>query len=122
MAKIIDEEYGGIVPKKYNELISLAGVGNKSAKVYLVERFNENYFPVDTHVARVSKRLLIVNEDDPVEKIEKKLEVFFKKKDLGKIHQKFVIHGRYTCKARNPKCDICLLKNECFYFKSKACQ
>ena len=66
----------------------------------LVEYYKQNYFPVDTHVSRVAKRLLLVDENDSVEKVEEKLTIFFENKELGKLHQQFVLHGRYRCTAK----------------------
>lgn len=109
--------YKGQVPLEYEKLISLPGVGNKTAKVFLIEFCNGNYFPVDTHVKRVSYRLGISKKNESPEKVEAKLNAYFKNENLAKLHQQFVLHGRYICLAKKPKCEGCLLKERCPYFK-----
>lgn len=117
IASLIKEHFGGKVPSTYKDLITLPGIGNKTAKVFLVEFYQQNYFPVDTHVKRVATRLGKVNEKDSPEVVEKKMSQFFKNIDLAKRHQQFVLHGRYTCVARKPKCEQCLLTSLCKYYK-----
>lgn len=118
ISKKIIEKFNSKVPSNFDELITLDGIGNKTAKVMLVEYYKQNYFPVDTHVSRVAKRLLLVDENDSVEKVEEKLTIFFENKELGKLHQQFVLHGRYRCTAKNPKCDECKLKPCCNFYKN----
>lgn len=117
IASLIKEHFGGKVPSTYKDLITLPGIGNKTAKVFLVEFYQQNYFPVDTHVKRVATRLGKVNEKDSPEVVEKKMSQFFKNIDLAKRHQQFVLHGRYTCVARKPKCEQCSLTSLCKYYK-----
>ena len=117
IASLIKEQFGGKIPSTYEDLIKLPGIGNKTAKVFLVEFYKQNYFPVDTHVKRVATRLGKVNEKDSPEVVEKKMSQFFKNIDLAKRHQQFVLHGRYTCVARKPKCEQCSLTSLCKYYK-----
>lgn len=117
IAKKIIENFEGKVPSNYKDLISLDGIGNKSAKVMLVEYYHQNYFPVDTHVSRVAKRLGIADEKDNVNKVEEKLNIFFNNQNLGKLHQLFVLHGRYRCKKNNPLCESCKLQEYCKFYK-----
>ncbi len=102
----------GYVPNDRQFLESLPGVGRKTANVVLSNLFNENCIAVDTHVKRVSNRLKISNSND-VLKIEEDLNKFFPKENLSKLHHQLVLFGRYYCKAKNPKCLNCKLKNIC---------
>ena len=113
LSKVLVEEYGGEVPKQRMALESLPGVGRKSANVILSNCFDVPAFAVDTHVARVSKRLGIAEEDDDVLKIEKKLMEEFPEEKWGKLHHQFIFFGRYTCKARNPECGGCPFVSFC---------
>lgn len=103
----------GIVPSDRVYLESLDGVGRKTANVVLSNLFNEPFLAVDTHVARVSKRLGCAKEDDDVLKIEQKLYEFFKGADFTKLHHQLVLFGRYYCKAVKPECSSCQLKKYC---------
>lgn len=107
----------GYVPNDRQFLESLPGVGRKTTNVVLSNIYNEPCIAVDTHVARVSKRLNIAKENDDVLVIEKKLNKFFPKDQLSKLHHQMVLFGRYHCKAQNPECEHCKLKNLCNYKK-----
>ncbi len=109
------EKFDGVVPNTLSELMSLPGVGMKTAKVVLGFIFNQNVMAVDTHVLRVSNRLGIVNEKNP-DKCSVLLEKYFKT-DVQKLHHRLVLFGRYYCKAIKPKCDICELKSVCKFYK-----
>lgn len=117
IAKIIDDEYNGIVPKDRDNLIKLPGVGRKTANVFLGEYYNVPAIAVDTHVERVSKRLGIAKDGDSVLAVEKRLEKFFNKEVWAKRHLQLVLFGRYHCKAIKPNCDNCLMKDKCKYKK-----
>lgn len=108
----LKEDYNGIVPNNREYLEQLPGVGRKTTNVVLSNLYNENCIAVDTHVARVSKRLKLAKENDDVLVIEKKLNKKFKN-NLGRIHHQLVLFGRYYCKAKNPECENCKLKNMC---------
>ena len=101
------------VPNDRVFLESLPGVGRKTTNVVLGILYNENCIAVDTHVARVSKRLGLVNKSDDVRTIEQKLTKRFKNYQLIRIHHQFILFGRYTCKAINPNCGTCELKKIC---------
>lgn len=103
----------GVVPNDRGYLESLDGVGRKTTNVVLSNLYNVPCIAVDTHVARVSKRLGIAKETDDVLKIEKKLNKKFPKDKLCRLHHQLVLFGRYYCKAKNPLCDNCKLKNIC---------
>ena len=117
IATILEDEYSGIVPKSYNELIKLPGVGRKTANVFLSEFYNYPAIAVDTHVERVSKRLGLADVNDNVLTVETKLMNYFPKKTWAKRHLQLVLFGRYTCKAIKPQCEHCLFKDLCTYKK-----
>lgn len=113
IAEQILTSYGGKIPSDKDELQKLPGVGNKTAGVIRAEIFKIPDFPVDTHVARISKRLgLAKNDDDPYE-IEQKLKKCFPESKWIKLHHQFIHFGRYHCFARNPECKTCKLKEFC---------
>lgn len=112
--KLVDEK-NGIVPNDRLYLESLPGVGRKTTNVVLSNLFDIPCIAVDTHVSRVSKRLGLANNNDDVLTIEKKLNKIFKKEDLNRLHHQLVLFGRYYCKAKNPDCENCKLKNNCKY-------
>ena len=109
----ICEKYGGELPQNREDLEKLAGVGRKTANVVSSNLFDANVIAVDTHVLRVSNRLGYVNTNDPL-KCEIELETQFKK-SLKDLHHRLVLFGRYHCKARNPQCENCELKQICKY-------
>lgn len=111
-AKSLIDNFDGIVPKTMDELLTLSGVGNKTANVFLAEGYNERRFAVDTHVSRVSRRLEISKSENPL-KIEEDLKVFFKDDDWTRLHHKFIFFGRYFCMAKKPLCNNCKLKKYC---------
>ena len=110
-------KYGGKVPSDKKEMMKLPGIGNKTANVMLIEWFKVPAFPVDTHVNRVAKRLGFAKENDSVQIVEKNLMKSFDKKDWIDLHHRFIYFGRNYCKAINPQCENCKLKEYCSYFK-----
>ena len=120
IARIIDEEYDGIVPKEREILETFPGIGRKTVNVFYAEYLNVPAIAVDTHVERVTKRLKLVKEQDNVLVIEKKLMKNIDKKNWGKRHLQLVLFGRYYCKAKKPDCITCKLHEICdFYKKTK---
>jgi endonuclease-3 len=112
-AQIIVEKYNGEVPKTMEEMVSLPGVGRKTANIVLARAFGiVEGVAVDTHVKRVSRRLGLTKNSDP-DKIEKDLISLARKEDLDSISMTLIYHGRKICQARRPKCEICVLKNLC---------
>ena len=105
--------FNGKVPQDKNELMSLPGVGNKTANVVRVELFKIPEFPVDTHVERLAKRFKLADKSDDVLTVENKLKKDFKKENWIKLHHQFIHFGRYYCKAILPKCDGCKLAGIC---------
>jgi endonuclease-3 len=117
MAKRVVDEYDGEIPLDEKKLITLAGVGQKTAHVVLIEYTNANLMAVDTHVFRVSHRLGL-SSSKTVNKTEEDL-VKILKDDLHIFHQAMVLFGRYICTAKNPKCDSeCFLTEVCKSTKS----
>ncbi len=111
------EDYNGIVPNNREYLESLPGVGRKTCNVVLSNLYNLPAIAVDTHVSRVSIRLGLAKERDNVSIIEQKLMKKFPKDKWSRLHHQLVLFGRYQCTARNPKCEDCLLKKQCKYYK-----
>ncbi len=110
--EIIREKYQGGVPSTIENLLSLPGVGRKSANVILSNVFGIPGIVVDTHVGRVSRRLGLTNQDDPA-KIEDELANLLPPKKWIKFGQRVVLHGRYVCKAKKPLCEACNIISHC---------
>ena len=118
-AKQVIENFNGEVPQTMEELLTLAGVGRKSANVILLEAFGiANGIAVDTHAKRISNRLGFSAETDP-EKIEQDLLKIFPKEHLKDVNHLLVWHGRKTCDSRKPRCEQCTVKDYCEYFHKK---
>lgn len=111
MAKRVVDVYNGEIPMSEKELITLAGVGQKTANVVMIEYTGANLMAVDTHVFRVSHRLGL-SDDKTALKTEATLVKKFKN-DLHALHQGMVLFGRYVCRAKNPKCDECFISEFC---------
>lgn len=111
MANSVVENFNAEIPQTRDELMSLAGVGQKTANVVMIEYFKANLMAVDTHVFRVSHRLNLSDAKTP-ELTEIDLTKAFKTK-LNYLHQAMVLFGRYTCKAVKPKCEECFLYKLC---------
>ena len=116
-AKQVLEKFNGQVPNNMQDLISLAGVGRKTANVVLLEVFGiAEGIAVDTHAKRISNLVGLSDEKEP-EKIEQDLIKIFPKEYLKDINHLFVWHGRNTCIARNPKCNVCTINRYCKHYK-----
>jgi endonuclease-3 len=114
LSKILLEKYKSKVPSKFEELILLPGVGRKTANVVLNTAFNKPTIAVDTHVFRVSNRTGLSNGKNP-EQVENQLLKILPKKHIKKAHHLILLHGRYTCKSRNPLCKKCVINKICLY-------
>lgn len=114
MAKMLRDEYGGVVPGTREELIKLPGVGRKTANVVMAEGFGQPAIAVDTHVFRVANRIGICNEPTP-EKTEQALMKKIPKDKWIRAHHLLIFHGRKCCEARKPKCEECLLSKMCIF-------
>ncbi len=114
MSKTLIEKFGGKLPKTRDELITLSGIGRKSANVILNELYGTPTIGVDTHVLRMVKRLGLMDEKfDTPEKVEMELERIIPDKYKPYISNYLVLFGRYVCKAKNPDCANCYLKKFC---------
>ncbi|MGG7073076.1 endonuclease III [Campylobacter sp. 9BO] len=111
MANAVIERFNAEIPLNENDLKSLAGVGQKTAHVVMLEAVGANVMAVDTHVFRVSHRLGLSNAKTPEATEDDLVKIF--KTDLGKLHQGMVLFGRYTCKAAKPQCEACFLADLC---------
>ncbi len=118
LSKIILEEYGGEVPRTREQLERLPGVGRKTANVVLNTAFGEPTIAVDTHIFRVANRTGLGPGKDPLE-VEQKLLKFTPPEFLKDAHHWLILHGRYVCVARTPKCTECLIRDLC-EFKGKS--
>lgn len=113
-AKKIVSDFNGEVPRTLEELTSLAGVGRKTAGVVLGDVFDTPSLVIDTHAKRLAKRMGFTKNSDPY-KVELDLAKFVPEKDKSFFCHQLVFHGRKYCIARNPKCDICPVKEYCLY-------
>jgi endonuclease-3 len=114
LSKILLEKYQSKVPNKFEDLISLPGVGRKTANVVLNAAFDKATIAVDTHVFRVANRTGLSNGKNP-EKVEAQLLKMLPKQHIKKAHNLILLHGRYVCKARSPLCKICIINKICLY-------
>lgn len=112
-AKIIVNNFNGIVPHTMDELCTLKGIGRKSSNIILQECFNNTVgIAVDTHVTRIARKIGLTNSNT-AEKIEKDLTKIIDKKYWNKVNHIFVYHGRAICIARRPECTVCPIKDIC---------
>lgn len=116
MAKMVTEVYGGEVPDTLDELLSIPGVGRKTANVVMAVAYNKPAMAVDTHVFRVSERIGLTSGSKTPLQTEQTLTQNIPESLLGKAHHWLILHGRYVCKARKPECLDCGLKPYCRYY------
>jgi len=112
MARALLERFGGEVPHALEDLVTLPGVGRKTANVIRSVGLDEPGLPVDTHVLRLSKRLGLTEEADPVT-VERDLCALLPAPDWGLLSLRLILHGRRVCDARRPRCDECVLADFC---------
>jgi endonuclease-3 len=112
LGQALVERYGGEVPRRMKDLVTLPGVGRKTANVVLGNAFGVPGLPVDTHVLRLSRRLGLTENDDPVA-VEADLCALIPKRDWTMFSHRLIIHGRRTCHARRPACGACPLARLC---------
>ena len=114
MARMVCERFNGEIPQTMDEMVSLPGVGRKTANVMLAVAFGGQAMPVDTHVFRVSHRIGLVPDSctTPLS-VEKELVKYFQHDRLSDAHHWLILHGRYVCTARAPKCAACCLNDIC---------
>lgn len=114
LSQALIDRFGGEVPADHASLVSLPGVGNKTANVILNTAFGQNTMAVDTHILRVSNRIGLAEGDTP-DVIEKQLLKNIPTEFLYHAHHWILLHGRYVCKARRPECPTCLIRDLCAY-------
>ena len=120
MAKRVMDVYGGVIPDTREELQTLAGVGRKTANVVLAVWWNQPTMAVDTHIFRVAERIgLTTKAKNPLDS-EKQLIKYIPQEIIPKAHHWLLLHGRYTCQARKPKCEKCGINTICRYFAKKS--
>ncbi|MBM3799818.1 MAG: endonuclease III [Actinobacteria bacterium] len=112
MAQVLVERFDGEVPHDLDDLVTIPGVGRKTGNVVRSVVFDLPGLPVDTHVGRLSRRLGLTRQDDPV-KVELELNRYLPGHEWGSFSLRLILHGRRVCDARKPKCDECTLANIC---------
>lgn len=117
MAKILVEEFKGVVPEDINDLQKMPGVGRKTANVIASVIYNAPTMAVDTHVFRVSNRLGLTTSAKTPLAVEKQLVKFLPEEKIHIAHHWLILHGRYICLARSPKCSICPISHFCKYYE-----
>lgn len=120
LSNALVDQYGGQVPGDKEKMRTLAGVGVKTSNVVGAICFGIPAIAVDTHVARVSRRLGYAKEDDEPEEIEAKLERRFPKEKHIRLHYQIILFGRNVCHAKKPECERCELTGRCYYFKKSS--
>jgi len=119
MANMLMTDFNGEVPMTVNELVKLPGVGRKTANVITSVIDQQPNMAVDTHVFRVSARLGLTTNAKTVLEAEKQLIKNIPEELVHRAHHWLILHGRYTCIARSPKCEACGLQSICKYFKKR---
>jgi endonuclease-3 len=112
-SQVITEGFGQRVPDRMDDLVTLPGVGRKTANVLLGQAFGQPAIVVDTHVKRVAKRLGLTRSEDPVE-IEQDLQRLLPPSEWTGVSQRLLLHGRYVCVARKPLCGRCPIYDDCY--------
>jgi endonuclease III len=112
MATALVERFGGEVPHRLSDLVTLPGVGRKTGNVVRSVAMGEPGLPVDTHVLRLSRRLGLTEQTDPV-KVERQLNPMVRADERGALSLRLILHGRRVCTSRKPRCDVCVLADIC---------
>lgn len=115
IVKDLVDRFNGVVPSDKEQLMTLLGVGNKTAGVIRAEIFHIPDLPVDTHILRISKRLNLAKKDDEPIDVERKLKKIIPEERWIKSHHQLIHFGRYYCMARSPKCENCKISDTCIY-------
>ena len=117
MARMVCDDFSGDVPDTIADLVKLPGVGRKTAQVVASVAFDVDALPVDTHVFRVANRIGLTRNANTPLKVEQQLKKLLAKADWSEAHHLLILHGRYTCLARSPKCDKCPVAPACLYYE-----
>ncbi|WP_134686834.1 endonuclease III [Brevibacillus migulae] len=113
LSRLLLDKYNGQIPDKHEELVTLPGVGRKTANVIIATWFGVPALAVDTHVERIAKRLGFCEETDTPLQVEKTLMKKIPKKEWANTHHRLIFFGRYHCKAQSPQCEVCPLEDVC---------
>ena len=119
MAQTLVSDFNGIVPDNLDDLQKLPGVGRKTANVMMAVAFDQPAMPVDTHVFRVANRIGLTKNSKNVLDTEKTLVAHLPQEVISKAHHWLILHGRYVCLARKPKCDECGITTICDFYQKK---
>ncbi|MBZ4657528.1 MAG: nth, partial [Methermicoccus sp.] len=119
MAQKLVSDFGGQVPSDIESLLTIPGVGRKTANVMLAVAFDTPAMPVDTHVFRVANRIGLTHDSKSPLETEKELVKHIPEQILSKAHHWLILHGRYVCTARSPKCNECGINRWCSYYEKK---
>ena len=119
MAQALVHDFDGIVPDNLEDLQKLPGVGRKTANVMMAVAFDQPAMPVDTHVFRVSNRIGLTKNSKNVLETENTLVSHLPKEVISKAHHWLILHGRYVCLARKPKCEECGITQICDFYQKK---
>lgn len=117
MAQRVQEDFGGEIPETIKDLVKLPGVGRKTAQVVASVAFDVDALPVDTHVFRVANRIGIVKDARTPLEVERGLKRAIPQEEWSEAHHLLILHGRYTCTARSPKCETCPVAPACHYYE-----
>lgn len=118
MAQKLISDYGGEIPSQMDDLLTIPGVGRKTANVMLSVAFDKPAMAVDTHVFRVANRIGLTNNSKTPLETERELMKNIPEHLIARAHHWLILHGRYICVARKPKCEICGLREWCKYYKN----
>ena len=121
LARMLRDEYDGTVPADIDALQRLPGVGRKTANVVAAVVFDQPAMPVDTHVFRVANRIGLTTDSKTPLATERELVKYIPSELLSKAHHWLILHGRYVCQARKPKCDQCGLTGVCKHYRKGGC-
>ena len=119
MAQTLVRDFNGVVPRNLEDLQKLPGVGRKTANVMMAVAFKQPAMPVDTHVFRVSNRIGLTKNSKNVLETEKTLVAHLPQEVISKAHHWLILHGRYVCLARKPKCEECGITTNCDFYQKK---
>ena len=119
MAQALVRDFGGVVPDNMEDMQKLPGVGRKTANVMMAVAFHRPAMPVDTHVFRVSNRIGLAKNSKNVLETERTLVAHLPQEVLSKAHHWLILHGRYICQSRKPKCEECGIVGICDYYRKK---
>ncbi len=117
MGEFVVFNYNGEIPHDLEKLRKIPGVGEKTARVFLLERSDASFIPIDTHLDNIAKRLGYADANDSSLAVERKLERNFPTYEWRFLHHALIEFGRNVCKRKRPNCEICPMKKHCLYFK-----